>query len=185
MTGIQQHSFPDDKVTNVTIWCCLVFFLTSSGFLRELMARIVRNAIGRVVCVIADYSAAVLAEARRLRAMVIADRPTADVERELRSARQAGELAGLVVVDAAGDGVPPYPGAPAVARKLILANGDHSPKEAIAHDLHVLGHDVRQIAEWLGVDGETAKTFVRRAERKNRRHPELLAALARLGNGDT
>lgn len=113
--------------------------------------------------------------------MVIADRPSRRVERALRDARAAGELSGLVVVDTAGDGVPPYPGAPDRPRQVILANGAHSTKEAVAYDLHVgLGHDFAQIGEWLEVDAETAKTFVRRAERKNKRHPELEGILERL-----
>lgn len=158
----------------------MVFFLTSSGFMRELMARVVRGAIGRVVCVIADYSPSVLGEAVRLGAMVIADRPPVDMERALRAARSAGELSGLIVVDTAGDGVPPYPGAPLTARRLIVANGEHSASEAVAFDLRSRGHDFGRIGEWLDKDVETVKTFVRRAESKNRRHPEIEAVLRRL-----
>lgn len=158
----------------------LVFFLSRSGYMREMMARIVRNSVGRVMCVIADYSAAVLAEARRVRALVIAERPPPDMERDLRAAKAADEIDGLIVVDAAGDGVPPYPGAPSQPRRLILANGDHSGKEAVAFDLHVRGHSYEAIGQWLAVDAVTAKTFVRRAERKNRRHPEVERVLAAL-----
>lgn len=148
--------------------------------MRELMARVVRDAIGRVMCVISDYSVAVLAEARRLKAMVIADRPDKATEQALRQAKAAGEIAGLIVVDTAGDAVPPYAGAPVRPRRHILANGEHSSKEAIAFDLHVRGHDFSQIGALLNVDGETAKTFVRRAERKNKAAPGTDDVLRRL-----
>lgn len=148
------------------------------------MARIVRNAIGQVGCIIADYSEAALEEARRTGAHVIADRPPKRMELALRQARSSGEIAGLIVVDAARDGVPPYPGAPQRPRRLILANGNHSAKEAIAFDLHSMGHDFAQIGDWLKVDTETAKTFVRRAEQKNRRYPELDDAMHRIALAD-
>lgn len=148
--------------------------------MREMMARVVRNAIGRVVCIVADYSAAIIAEARRMRAMVIADQPSKQVEKILRAARDGGELSGLVIVNTTGNAVPPYKGAPPQPRRVILANGDHSSREAVAFSLHSLGHDAAHIADWMNVDVETAKTFVRRAEQKNRSHPELAELMERL-----
>lgn len=141
------------------------------------MTRVARDVVGSMLCVISDYSVRALALARRLRAIVVADRPGPTIEQQLQDARDAGEIESLYIIDITGDSVPIFPGAPDRPRRMTLTNGGHSSREALAFDLHVRGHTFDAIGDAMGVDAETARTFVRRAEAKNRVYPDVSSVL--------